>query len=723
MFAFRSIKSKIVFLCLGAVVFTVMTMIGVNVWQSGKLQSGMIDELNALARNEISKITTSVLLMCRAQHEAVLANLQSNLNVVHSLVQRQGVFSQSTETVSWNAIDQLSKQSKTIDLPKMQIGDQWLGQNYVLDQPSLIVDEMKKLVGGTCTVFQRMNTTGDMLRVCTNVETQDGKRAVGTYIPAVEPSGTSNKVISTVLKGQTYQGRAFVVNAWYLTAYEPIINERKEIIGMLYVGVRLDDNVQFIRKGIMDIVVGKTGYAFVLGGTGAQRGTYLISKEGKQDSVNVWDSKDGDGQPFIQNVYAKLFNSAPGELQFVRYPWKNPGDSVTQMKISAFVYFPEWDWVIGAGAYESDYQDARDRVNRSMKFIHYINIGGAIVLCFLFGIIATYVASRIAKPIRQAVDFAERIAEGDLTKNIDIVTHDEVGLLCIALNKMVDSMEKTIHDIRDGAERFSASADELSASSRCLADSANLQSTNLEETSTSIQELSDSIELNSKNAEETTQMTTRASEEADEGGTAVSETVVAMKQIAEKIGIIDDIADQTNLLALNAAIEAARAGEMGKGFAVVAVEVRKLAERSQTAAKEISQVASDSVLKAEKAGKLIQNIVPAIQKASRRILEISQTCNEQSSSAAQIRSILSKLDELTHQNSSACEESAQSSEDVSTQARLLHEVISHFQVRSQANVRVVKKSGNGIESNTRRPQWQALLPNGRAQSNVIALVK
>jgi methyl-accepting chemotaxis protein len=202
----------------------------------------------------------------------------------------------------------------------------------------------------------------------------------------------------------------------------------------------------------------------------------------------------------------------------------------------------------------------------------------------------------------------------------------------------------------------------------------------VEETSASIEQMTASINQNTENAKVTDSMAGKAAKEATEGGAAVGNTVEAMKKIAGKIGIVDDIAYQTNLLALNAAIEAARAGEHGKGFAVVAAEVRKLAERSQVAAQEIGELASSSVSMAEKAGKLLDEIVPSINKTSDLVQEIASASAEQSSGVGQINGAMGQLNQTTQQNASASEELAATSEEMSSQTEHLQNVMSFFKL-------------------------------------------
>ncbi len=303
----------------------------------------------------------------------------------------------------------------------------------------------------------------------------------------------------------------------------------------------------------------------------------------------------------------------------------------------------------------------------------------AILIAIAIGVAAGVIITRaITRPILIGVEAAKRIAEGDLTTRLDVDSKDEVGILCQALNQMVESTGEVIFGIQQASEQVASSSEELSASSQSLANAATEQAANLEETSASIEQLTSSIEQNASNAKKTNDVTVKAAREAEEGGEAVIETVDAMKKIADQIRIIDDIADQTNLLALNAAIEAARAGEMGKGFAVVAVEVRKLAERSQQAAKEISALAQNSVAQAENAGNLIQQVVPAIKQAAELVQEITATCSEQSNGAEQIQSAVMQLDQVTQQNSATSEESASASEELSAQAQAMQEMVSRF---------------------------------------------
>jgi methyl-accepting chemotaxis protein len=275
-------------------------------------------------------------------------------------------------------------------------------------------------------------------------------------------------------------------------------------------------------------------------------------------------------------------------------------------------------------------------------------------------------------------DLLAAFAEGDLTHRIERNYDGLFGRVKDNANSTAENLTRVLGEVRSAANTLTSAANQVSATAQSLSQAASEQAASVEEASSQIDVMSASISQNSDNARVTDSMATKASKEASDGGGAVSQTVVAMKQIAAKIGIVDDIAYQTNLLALNAAIEAARAGEHGKGFAVVAAEVRKLAERSQEAAKEIGELASNSVTTAERAGKLLVEIVPSIQKTSELVQEIAAASKEQSESIVQIGGAMGQLSKATQQNASASEQLAATSEELSGQAEQLQQSVAFF---------------------------------------------
>jgi methyl-accepting chemotaxis protein len=281
---------------------------------------------------------------------------------------------------------------------------------------------------------------------------------------------------------------------------------------------------------------------------------------------------------------------------------------------------------------------------------------------------------------KDTIEVASALEQGDLTRT---VTRDYQGAfdqVKQSLNNTVAKLAQTIGEVNATTDTIVSATQQVSATAQSLSQASSEQAASVEETTASVEEVGSSIKQNTENAKVADTMSAEGSSKAAEGGEAVTETVGAMKQIARKIGIIDDIAYQTNLLALNAAIEAARAGEHGKGFAVVAAEVRKLAERSQVAAQEIGQLAINSVGLAERAGKLLDEIVPATKKTADLVQEITAASEEQNVGVSQINTAMSQLNQITQQNASASEELAATAEEMSGQADSLQQLMSFFNV-------------------------------------------
>ena len=330
------------------------------------------------------------------------------------------------------------------------------------------------------------------------------------------------------------------------------------------------------------------------------------------------------------------------------------------------------------------------------------------LFAILIGILLSILIPRsIVGPILTSLGFAEKVAQGDLTQSLALKQKDEAGRLVQALNVMVERLREVMGEVSNAASSVAMGSKELSDSAQNMSQGATEQAASVEETSSSMEEMAANIQQNTDNAQTTQTIAQQAAVAAEEGGNAVIKAVGAMKEIASKISIIEEISRQTNLLALNAAIEAARAGEHGKGFAVVAAEVRKLAERSQTAAGEIGQLSSSSVEVSEQAGAIITRLVPDIQKTAELVQEIAASSSEQNTGASQINQALQQLDQVIQQNAGAAEEMAATSEELSAQSDMLAQAISFFRVADD----------HGRAATARNPRVTRQQPPARAMAH------
>ncbi len=312
------------------------------------------------------------------------------------------------------------------------------------------------------------------------------------------------------------------------------------------------------------------------------------------------------------------------------------------------------------------------------KITNTINMVILVGMCLLL----YHLYKSISSPIQKLMAMFRKFETGDLTLHIDESGKDEFAQLARSFGRMGEKVRTIIRDVKTAADNVTMGSHQMSTTAAGMSQGATEQAASAEEASSSMEQMAANIRQNADNALQTEKISSKAATDAADSGKAVTKAVNAMKDIAGKTTIIEEIARQTNLLALNAAIEAARAGEHGKGFAVVAAEVRKLAERSQTAAAEISQLSASSVEVAEQAGNMLLTMVPDIQKTAELVLEISAASNEQNSGANQINRAIQQLDSVIQQNAGASEEMSSTSEELAGQAEQLQNTVSFFRTEN-----------------------------------------
>ena len=598
-------------------------------------------------------------------------------------IERLATASQESRLATFKEL--LRQKGSTFSLKngKLQVG------SYVVNDNFEIPDKVKELTGGTATIFM-----GDT-RVSTNVMTNDGKRAIGTQL-----KGPAHDAIFK--QGMPFRGKAKILDENYYTAYDPIKDTQGNTIGVLYVGIKQSEFFAPFYALIYKLGIVAMGLIIICGvlQTMSLRrffGRYLgADPVVLSDIVNRVSAGDLTVDIKLENVSQSSISAAIHRLILAIKALASDATMLSEAAITG-----KLDTRADASRHDGEFRKIVVGVNDTLDaVIGPLNVAAEYVDKISKGKMPPLIADNyngdfnaiknnlnvLIEAINRITTAAREVAQGNLM--VDLKERSSEDELMHALSAMVGKLTHVVAEVKQAAGNVASGASQMSASSEGMSQGASEQAAAAEEASSSMEEMSSNIRQNADNAIQTEKIAIKSSVDAKEGGKAVAATVQAMKEIADKISIIEEIARQTNMLALNAAIEAARAGEHGKGFAVVASEVRKLAERSQNAAGEISELSASSVEVAERAGNMLASILPDIQRTAELVQEISAASKEQDTGAEQINKAIQQLDQVIQQNAAAAEEMASTAEELSSQADQLINTIGFFKLDSaEANFR------------------------------------
>lgn len=430
-----NVKAKLVSLGIGSILSTALLLTGVGFWQTQIFTNAAVDEVDALVQADLDHIAQGVYNLVRAQDEFAQRKINNDMNVVRYVMHHHGSPWLSEEMVEWNAVNQLTGESRLLTAPKFYVGDRWLGQytSWAIEAP--VVDEMARLVGQTVAIFQKVDDEGTMLRVATNIQNRDRKRAIGTFIPAVEANGAPNPVVAALMAGDIYRGVDYVVDASYVTAYEPLYDSQQNLIGALYVGVPSGD-IRALRQAVQQTRVGENGAVYVLRGTGAERGQAVIPPHYGTEAIR-WESQDVDGRYIYQEIVNAALPLEPDHLATVRHRQTDSGSNRPHGHIERIAYYAPWDWVIVVSADEQDYAGVFDKLDSGRTAMLWMLGLAGLAAALVGGAVTYWLGTALAEPVRLMAEGARSLSLGNIDFSITYRNRDEVGALAEAFRQMI----------------------------------------------------------------------------------------------------------------------------------------------------------------------------------------------------------------------------------------------------------------------------------------------
>ncbi len=459
---FKNLKfsTKILLLGIGSVVVTIVALVGAVIWQSAQYTALAQQQFAQAAKADLSHIAEGAYNMIEAQDQVVQEQANAGLNVMQLLIHQGGEARLEKEKINWLATNEVTQQPLNVELPKMYVGDTWLGNMTGRYDTTPIVDHTQLLVGGNATVYQRINEQGDMLRVATNFLLPNGQRAIGTYVPAVNPDGTPNETLAAVLRGSVYRGSNYIIDARYNTTYAPLRDSSGEIIGMLQFAMK-QENVDAARQAILRAKVGQTGSVEVLGSEGADRGRYIISQNGQRDGENVWTTQSADGSFPIQTLIKEAEPLRFGEVAVARYLWQDPNDTSPHWEIAGVTQYEPWRWVIVASMDESEILAYQRALEEGQTHLIVVASAVGLALALIVGALSVLVVRSIARPVIHLAEAATQVSGGNLNVVAAVEERDEIGTLATAFNSMTAQLRGMVGTLED---QIQARTEQLRAS-------------------------------------------------------------------------------------------------------------------------------------------------------------------------------------------------------------------------------------------------------------------
>lgn len=459
-----------------------LSVFGLISWENNRAESATHDMVTEQADLNFRQLYPIIINTLETTAALLEIDAQKVLGVAQRAVDDLGGihFSTTDEVITWTAVNQYTKERQELPLPIVHLGDGTAFERVSDFKTSVpVVDQVSKVTGDTATIFQRMNEAGDMLRIATSVS-NGGKRAVGTYIPAVNPDGKPNPVVSEILAGRTFYGRAFVVDQWYVTVYQPLLDEHGQVKGILYVGTPEQVATQPILENLAAMEVGETGEVFILNLQGTNRGRYVLGHDSGDSSAYIIEPNgESSVGSFVSEMLTSAYQLNPGEVRQADVIWNTPESGGREITIT-YGYFAPWDWLVGLKVDAAEFDAQVAQVGEVFEHTTWVLVATVLIALTVATVIFVVLTRSISRPLTGAV-----------------------------------------FELSSGARETQAACDQVAAASQSLAEGSSEQAASLEETSSSMEEMTSMVTRNAEVAKRTNANAKKAHEAAQRGTASV----------------------------------------------------------------------------------------------------------------------------------------------------------------------------------------------------------
>lgn len=594
---------------------------------SRRLEKTLKAEAEETMKQEISFSAKAAYDLIRTQNESAQVHLRSSLSTAFEYLKKRNNirFEKAAPSHTWKAVNESNRQQITeVSLPTPLLEGKLVNLTDDPNESVPAADDLKSRVNASVGLFQRMNGDGDMLNVATTITTAAGRRSIGLFIPRRLPDGVENPVIASILKNEDYISSFLYDGKMYLAGFKAIQDEQKNVVGMVLVGFLLSEYAKITQETIKSIVVGKTGYVFILGASDHDLGHYIVSKGGTRDGENIYESKDADGRYFIRDLIEDAEKAGEGNFGVTEYTWQNQGEAKARKKTAASFYYKPWQWVVSGSAYNEEFEDSlqvtMEQVDLQKKLVIAISI-----LIGLSGAVLSYVLS-------------------DKISNTLIRKASELKDISSSTATIAENVFSQLESLNSASAEQSASASETSAS---MTEMGTMVATTANNTS-SVHAISEEVTQKCNAGIQTVGNLADSMNAIQLANTQLENISKIIYEISNKTKIINDIVFKTQLLSFNASIEAARAGEHGRGFSVVAEEVGNLAQLSGSASREIYTLVDNSK---KDVASIVENIRGKIAHGNSVAQEVLATFSDISKRSSDLYDDIKKVSQATQQQS------------------------------------------------------------------------